>query len=379
MALSLFDLQTPVSRESVRAYLEGLLIAEGFPVTAWQPESAARAFLELQAQAGAQQSVPVAALAKMGFLSTSEADFLTALVKSNYDEDRTPAVATVLPVSMINASATTYVKGAREIVIQARNGRNFYNTAAASVTANATTSVSFTAELAGAAGNIPGQDLTLVTPLAGVTARFSGSLTTSGADEEGDPQIRERASSKWATLRIEKINPGIVNLARNAAPSVHGVAIDDENPRGPGTLDVYLAADNATAGAADVALVQTALNGALFGTGTAEVAGLAIAAPTLVLDLAMTVYVRGLSAVDATAALAAAWTAFLLTVPVGGFDLSPGPQNVILPDQITDWMGAIPGVIASSVTLPTADPILVPLYTKVLEGSVAFNVVVLGT
>jgi hypothetical protein len=93
----------------------------------------------------------------------------------------------------------------------------------------------------------------------------------------------------------------------------------------------------------------------------------------------MTVYVRGLTSLDATAALAAAWTAFLLTVPVGGFDLRPGPQNVILPDQITDWMGSIPGVIASSVTSPTTDPILVPLYTKVLEGSAAFNVIVLGT
>lgn len=379
MALSLFDLQTPVSVESFRAYLESLLVAEGFPVTAWQEESAARAFLELQAQAGSQQSIPVAALAKMGFLSTSEADFLTALAKSAYALDRTLATATTMPISLINSSATTYIKGAREITIQARNGRNFVNVAGATVTSGATTVATFIAELPGAASNIPGQDLTLVTPLAGVTARFLGVFTSTGSDQEGDPQLRERSSSQWAMLRIEKINPGIVNLARTAAPSVHGVAIDDENPRGPGTLDVYLAADNATAGVADVALVQTALDGALFGTGTVEVAGLAIAAPTLVLDLAMTVYVRGLTAVDATAALAAAWTAFLLTVPVGGFDLRPGPQNVILPDQITDWMGSIPGVIASSVTLPTADPILVPLYTKVLEGSVAFNVIVLGT
>jgi uncharacterized phage protein gp47/JayE len=379
MALSLFDLQTPVSRESVRAYLVSLLVDAGFPVDAWQDESAARAFLELQAQAGAQQSIPVAALAKMGFLSTSEADFLTALVKSNYAEDRTLAVTTVMPVSLINSGSTTYVKAAREIIVQARNGRNFLNAASVSATAGATTVHSFVSELPGAASNVPAQDLTLTTPLAGVVARFSGAFTTAGADEEGDPQIRERASTKWAALRVEKIDAGLVNLARSAAPAIWGVALNSENPRGPGTVDVYLAASNATAGAADVALVQTALNGALFGTGTAEVAGLAIAAPTLTLDLAMTVYVRGITAADATAALAAAWTEFLLTVPVGGFDLSPGPQNVILPDQITDWMASLSGVVASSVTSPTADPIAVPLYTKVLQGTVAFNIVVLGT
>lgn len=379
MPLSLFDLQTPVSRESVRAYLVGLLVAEGFPVDAWQEEGAARAFLELQSQAAAQQSIPVAALAKMGFLSTAEADFLTALVKSDYDEDRAVAVATVMPVSLLNSGTTTYVKGAREIILQARNGRSYFNVGGATVTAGATTVHSFVSELPGAASNVPAQDLTLVTPLAGVIARFAGAFTTAGADEEGDPQLRVRASTKWAMLRVEKIAPGIVNLARNAAPSIHGISVDDENPRGAGTLDVYLAASNATAGGADVALVQTALDGALFGTGTDEVAGLAIAAPTQVLDLAMTVYVRGITASEAQTALLAAWTDFLLTVPVGGFDLSPGPQNVILPDQITDWMGAVPGVIASSVTSPATDPILVPLHTKVLQGTVALNIVVLGT
>lgn len=378
MALSLIDLQTPVSADSVRAFLEGLLVAAGFPVSAWQDEGAARAFLEGQSQLGAQQSVPVAALAKMGFLSTAEADFLTAVVKSNYDDDRSLAVATVFDVNMINSSATTYIKGAKEITLQARNGRNFLNAAGATVTAGATTIVSFTAELPGAASNVPGQDLTLVTPLAGVIARFAGGFTSAGADAEGDVQLRERASSKWATLRVEKIAPGIVNVVRVAAPAIHGVAVDDANPRGPGTLDVYLAADNATAGVSDVAAVQTALNGALFGTGSAVVAGLAIAAPTLVLDLAMTVYVRGLTPTAAVTALSLAWDAFLLTIPVGGFDLSPGPNHVILPGQITDYMAQnITGVVSSDVTLPTADPILVPLFTKVLRGAANFSVVVL--
>lgn len=377
MALSLFDIQTPLNRDSVRALLLSYLDAAGFPVTAWQDEGSAKSLVEMCAQLAAEQSKPVALLAKMGLLDTSEDDFLTAKVKSDFDEDRNAAVATVMPVRLVNASATTYVKGASEIIVTSSSGRTYSNAAGATVTAGATTVVNFTAEVAGAAGNVPAQTMQLTTPLAGVTAIFDGGFITAGADAESDVALRERARTKWATLRTEKIKAGITNLVRTAAPSVTGHAIDDDNPRGPGTLDVYLAGDNATAGSGDVALVQAALDGALFGTGTEEPAGLAVAAPTLALDLEATVYVRGVTAEAATTALTTAWQAFLVSVPVGGFDLSPGPTNVILPGQIVDALAEVPGVISTAVTNVT-DQVDVPAFTKVLEGTTSFTVVVLA-
>lgn len=383
MPLSLFDLQTPVTRESVRALLIGLLADAEFPVDAWQDEGAARAFVELQAHLGAQQSEPVALMAKMAFLSSALADYLDALVKSNYDEIRNGAVATVMPVRFVNASATTYVMSASSVVLMSSNGRTYSLLSGGTITAGTTTTLDVRAEVAGAAGNVPAQTLQLVTPLAGVTAIFDGTFTIAGADAESDPNLRERARTKWATLRAEKIAAGVLNLVRSAAPSVHGVSIDDENPRGPGTLDVYLAAENATAGVSDVAAVQAALDGALFGTGTDEEAGLAIAAPTLDLDLEATVYVRGLTPEAAQTALLAAHQAFLLTVPVGGFDLRPGPQNVILPGQITDALSGVAGVVSASVTATAVsvklEEIAVPPHTKVLEGTTVFTIVVLDT
>jgi uncharacterized phage protein gp47/JayE len=375
--LSLFDVQTPLARDSIRSLLLSLLDAAGFPVDAWQDEGSARALVEMAAQLGAEQSKPVALLAKMPFLDTSEADFLSAKLKSDFDEERNPAVATIMPVRLVNAGSTTYSKNAREIILTSSSGRTYSNVAGASVTAAATTVVNFVAEVAGAAGNVPAQTMQLTTPLAGVTAIFDGGFITAGADEESDPAARERARTKWATLRTEKIRAGITNLVRTAAPSVTGHSIDDENPRGPGTLDVYLAGDNATAGSGDVTLVQTALDGALFGTGTDEPAGLAIAAPTLSLDLDATVYVRGVTEEAALTALTAAWQAFLVTVPVGGFDLSPGPQNVILPGQIVDAFSEVAGVVSTAVELG-ADQIDVPAHTKVLEGTTTFTIVVLA-
>lgn len=375
MPISLSDLQTPLSKASIRAVLESLLTCMEFPVDAWQAESNARAFLELAAALGAELSKPIAALAKMGLLETAEVEYLDALLKSHYDEERQPAVAATFDVSLINSGAVTYTPSATQVILRSDTGRTFSMTTGATLTAGTTQIETFLAEVPGSAGNIRAQTLELVTPFAGVTAVFGGQFLTAGADAESDPNARERARTKWATLRTEKIKAGIVNLVRTAVPAMHGVSIDDENPRGPGTLDVYLSADTATAGVADVAAVQTALNGALFGTGTSVQAGLAIAAPTIAYNLAATIYTSGVNEVDTLNLLVAAWRAFLLTVPVGGFDLSPGPTNVIQREQVTTYLAAnVPGIVSITITNPSAD-ITVAAHTKVLEGTMAFTLV----
>jgi uncharacterized phage protein gp47/JayE len=376
MPLSLSDLQTPLSPDSVRAVVEQILTCLQFPVTAWQAESNARAFVELASRLAAEQSKPVAQIAKMVHLDTAEEEFLDAKLKSDYDEERQAAVAASFNVSFVNSGLVTYPVSAGQVVVRAKNGRTFSNvTTGGTLTAGLTTPLPVTAEVAGSAGNIPAQELELVTPFAGVRAFFDGVLLTAGSDQESDANARERARSKWATLRTEKISQGILNLVRTAAPALHGVSIDDNNPRGPGTLDVYLAADTATAGISDVNAVQLALNGALFGTGTSEVAGLAIAAPTVLFPLAATVYTKGVNETDTLNALVAAWRAFLLTVPVGGFDLSPGPNHIIQVEQITTYLAkAVPGVVSITITTPSAD-FAVGAHAKVLESTMAFTIV----
>lgn len=374
MPLLLSEVQTPLSRESIRTVLESLLTCLEFPVTAWQAESAARAFLEVAAMLGAEQSKPVAELAKMGFLDTATATFLDALLLSHYDETRLPAVASRFDITMKNSSTSNYPLTVGAVVVRSDTGRTFSNQTAPTLTAGTTQTVEVLAEVPGAAGNIKAQTLELVTPFAGVSAVFAGTFTAAGSDAESDPNARARARTKWATLRTEKISAGILNLVRTAVPAMHGISIDDENPRGPGTVDVYLAADTATAGVSDVATVQTALDSALFGTGTAVQAGLAIAAPTVTLNLAATVYTKGLNETDALNLLTAEWRAFLLTIPVGGFDLSPGPQNVVLKSQVETALSKITGVTAIDVT-SLAESTAISGHTKVLEGTIAFTLV----
>lgn len=378
MPLSLVDLQTELAKEDVRTILEDLLEAADFPVDAWQDEGVARAYLETQSALGAIMSERVAFLSKQGFLTTAEADFLTALVKSHYDEDRNVAVKSVFPVVFANGGGITHTPGAGEIVLRSDDGQTFTNTGAETITAGASTTVEVQAQAAGAAGNIEAQTLELVTPLAGVVAAFEGSFTVAGADAESDPKLRERARTKWGTLRVEKVREGVLNLAREASASIHGVAIDDDNPRGPGTVDVYLAGENATAGGADVTAVQAALDDAFFGNGTEDALVKAFAAPTTAQPVAAQIFVRGSTNAQVLANLNAAWEAFLVDVPVGGFDLSPGPVNVIPRAMIIAALAeADPTILAVNLTSPAADVNVDPT-TKVLDGGATFTITVLS-
>jgi uncharacterized phage protein gp47/JayE len=382
MPLNLTDLQTPVTKESVRSVILDLLACLNFPVDSWQDESAARSFVETQAHLLAVQSQSVATLALMVFIPTATGTFLDALVQSHVDMTRNAAVGSAFNVDLVNSGGATHAVTPGSVLLKASNGAMFQSNESASVTANATTTVEFVAQIAGALGNVGPQDLELVTPLAGVVASYDGALITAGADEESDTKLRERAQAKWGALRVEKVDLGLVSLAREASPSVHGVSVDSENPRGPGTVDVYLASETGTIGGADLALVQAALDAALFGTGTDEEAGLALAAPLQTVNLAATIYVRGADPADVVSRLTAAWDDFLLDVPLGGFDLSPGPVNVIQRAQIVAalialaYADTISPIVSIDVTTPSAD-VAVGLHTKAVKGSVAFNVVAL--
>jgi uncharacterized phage protein gp47/JayE len=380
MSVSLSDLQTPVTKESVRDAIFELLTCLNFPVDSWEDEDAGRSFVETQAHLLSVQSQSVAQIALMAFLATATGEFLDALVESHFDLERNPAVAAVFDVDMVNEGATTHNVTPGSVLLRASNGQIYQSNETITVSAGVTTAVEFVAQIAGADGNVPAQTLEFVTPLAGVTADYLGSITTAGASSESDTKLRERALSKWGALRVEKVDLGLVSLAREAAASVHGVSIDSDNPRGPGTVDVYLASENGTIGVSDLALVQAALDGALFGTGTEEEAGLAVAAPLQTVNLAATVYVRGADPTDVSDRLDEAWDDFLVEVPLGGFDLSPGPTNVIQRTQIATqliqlaYADTTSPIVSLDVTTPSTD-VTVALHNKVVRGSVTFTVV----
>jgi uncharacterized phage protein gp47/JayE len=380
-APSLEDLLTPVDRASVKATLLGMLTTLDFPVEAWQEKAAARAFVELQSAVGAEQSKSVAAIAAGMHATNARGLFLDARLKSDFDEERGEATAAILSVELTNAGSSNYTKTTGQVSFRASNGRTFTNSEGFTLSSGATAPVAFTADLSGADGNITGteespQILPLTTPLAGVTARYKGELVQAGVDAETDPAYRERAITKWATLRVERIDDAVKNIARSAAPQVVSVSIDSENPRGPGTVNLYLAGQNAPSGSGDVDLVQDALDARFFGNGTEDQLVQAFAASAAPLNLDTVVYVKGKTEAAALTELSTAWTDFVEGIPVGGFDLSPGPTHIVLREQMAAALKIASWVDSVQIN---GDDLAVAPEGKVTVGTVAISVIRLAT
>lgn len=374
MALSIIDLQTPLLVADVRDMLMEVFVAQNFPVTAWEEEGPGRAFVEASATYGAYQSEYIALLAQMVYNPTATNECLTNLSSSHFDNFRAEGIASVFDVPLVNSGAIPHsILAVGDIVLKASNGQTFTNTGTGTIAPNATTVFQFKADVAGALGNVSAQSLFLVTQYAGVTAPYDGNLTTAGADPEIDENLRVRNTTKWATLRVEKTSDGVLNLARSVVPTIHSVGVDHANPRGPGTVDVYLAAANATAGTSDVATVQAALDDQIFGNGVSAL-WKAFPTPTQTVNLAATIYYKGVDTVGLTTDLEAAWRAFLLTIPIGGFDLSPGPTNIIMAEQISDILSDVNGVRTVRLTTP-ATSVNVAVNTKVLEGTITLTLI----
>ncbi|VVS92754.1 baseplate J/gp47 family protein [Desulfoluna spongiiphila] len=93
----------------------------------------------------------------------------------------------------------------------------------------------------GASANVtPGQISVIVTPIPGVDAvtNRSGWLLTEGVDTESDTSLKERYRLQW------KGNDGYSSNAykrwATSVPGVLDVAVNDQHPRGQGTVDIVI-------------------------------------------------------------------------------------------------------------------------------------------
>ena len=240
----------------------------GFPVTNWASGGVSRTLTQIEAKALADLWQLVRVLAMAGLLDLSPGtdpgspgDWLTPLALSAYQLARNAAVfarGTVTVSCASTAGPYTFTPG--QLWFLAGDGVHRYNATNPSnvtVTAGSSVDIPVVAESPGAAYNVPlSTSLTLVTPLPGVTAQFTdlGSgdwKTTQGADEESDASLRDRCRRRWATIGLQKTQAAYEFLATNAKDAsghpVLGVTkafVDDTNPRGPDTVDVYLAGDD---------------------------------------------------------------------------------------------------------------------------------------
>jgi len=362
--LSLSQLSTPVTEEEALATLLQDLSDLGFSATSWQEGSVQRTLCQAFARKYAAATQWVAALALGLFNETATGDFLTHLSASVYANTRTPATAAQHQIRHTLAPS----EGPHTITVGqlvATDGTLTFRNIAGG-TLNAGTSpltLLYEAEVPGADGNVAtGTITTLQTTLSGVTITNPDTAPyQAGTDEESDEKLRVRNNTQWGLLAIDMPAAGYQNVVLDV-PGVGRAKVDDSNPRGPGTVDIYIAAADGVAGAGDVTDAQTLID--TRHSVTADV--LVMLAPSVAYNLVGTVYYRA-AYTSAPTLIDEAVEAYVNTLPIQGVQLTQDLYGIPI-DAVMAVIRAVPGVTNVDITSP-GDGVLAPFNIAIANVS----------
>lgn len=244
--------------------------ARGLPTTSWANDSFALTMTRLFARAKAGLAGTITDLARGGLLALASGEWLDLLAQSQYGLTRRASAFAVVRVRLtVAAGQGPHTISANQLWIRRLSDNRRWNStngAPVTLTDAAPVTIDFRAESPGSRWSaLVGQVIDLVTPLPGLSAELvdagAGSpVVTAGADAESDSTLRARCALRWDTIGAQKTQDAYRALALDAgAVGVTRVIVDGTNPRGNSTVDVWLSADDAPAGAADVALVDAYL------------------------------------------------------------------------------------------------------------------------
>lgn len=104
------------------------------------------------------------------------------------------------------------------------------------------------AELEGSRYNVPQDQITRTLTYIGEVSITNGEnwITQEGADTEDDESLRERGLRAWSELSRVAIKDTYLNVCE-AIPGVLYVSVNDQHPRGQGTIDVIVTSEAGTA------------------------------------------------------------------------------------------------------------------------------------
>jgi uncharacterized phage protein gp47/JayE len=380
--LSIAQLRTPPTRSEITAWLIQTLRDLGFQTTGWQPGRIQHTMLHAVATVAAGFAQLGSALVTGGFNSTASGAGLTLFSTSRFGNTRNAAIKTQGPFTLTNTATVPYSIAVGSLVFSDNLGVEFQNTQAITLNASSTNTVNVEAILAGASGNIQNSaTISLITPLAGVSVTNPSPGTDgdgnvlpwysiqTGVDEETDKALRDRNASQWGLLAVEKTSTAFEHLALGL-DAVRKVTIVANNPRGPGTVDVYLASDSAVLSTGDMETAQAAFAEYTFGTDSAwppaitdavtfpSTATMVYCRQPATLELTITgavYYDPNYTEAQIKASLTTALDDLVKLAPIGGYDYSPGPSNVITLGDIVQTMETTVGVRTVTLTAPAGN------------------------
>lgn len=369
--LSFDQLNDPPSDAELEQQIIDRLDELGFASKGWQSGSAQLTIgVKLPAWLYAKFAQMVRTVLRSGFNDTAEGDFLTRFSKSVYQNTRKPAVAaryTVRHTVAVGEGPHTIDVGD----LSATNGTHVYSNIddgsiayPVVLSSAAPVDITYEAEKPGAGANTADGTITqLITTVAGLTiTNPRPSQLVAGANEEADDGpaggstggIRLRNSTRWVTLAIDMPADGYKNIALGVS-GVGRVAVDAQNPRGPGTVDVYIAGNDAPAGPTDVTNCQTAIDARR--SITANVLVILPSNQTIVVS--GIVYVAPAYLTGAQAKVEQAVRDYINVIQIGGDELD-GLTWGVAEDAIKAAIRAVPGVKNVDLTAPLTDFVMNP-------------------
>lgn len=261
--------------EECKADILTMLQSVGFSATSWQEGSAPSALVQIGALTWSKCSEVIVALRDFQHIDTATGDALTALAVSAYSLDRLQSVAARYTITLTCGSGGGPYSLTLGGVIVSDGQYTYRNVDDGTVypvtlPTSGSVTLTFEAEEPGAASSVTATTITqLVTAYADVTLG-SQAQGTVGLDAESDARLRARCKSQWGLLALDSVTATLEATCLAAAPGVTRVAVNDSNPRGAGTFDVWLASDLGAADAGSVAACYSAvtarvLGGAVYG------------------------------------------------------------------------------------------------------------------
>lgn len=254
--VTLNDLLKAETKATLATTLLGNLAAAGFPITSWAstsvPVGQINAFAATLEDAYA--FLPKATAG--GLVKLSSGDFLTLLASSNYLEDRAGATRAVRNIRLTDTSGSPTTIAIGDLVVQSADGRFYRNRTAGTLSALSTLELQFEAEGTGSEYNADVAPWTFATSLPGVTLTHLA-LLTPAVDEERDPSLQTKCTSKWSTLGAGMNDDAYVYHATHT-PGVTEVArvkVRRHYPT-PGEVTLVLAGVSTTVSGGAVTAVQ---------------------------------------------------------------------------------------------------------------------------
>ena len=364
MTTLLDNLTSPLTVNEIRTAIYAAIEARGTSTATWKPGAMARTIIAGVSIVLAAFSVLIALIAKSGFLTLSEGDWLTLTARYQYDTDRIQATYAAGYVTADNAGGNVYYLDVGDLVFaNSATGATYRNTEAVTIgSLEMGVVIPVVAQDIGSAGNAAAGAIdTLVTSLLGVTV--SNAATLRGTDAETDADLRVRAMERVGSLSPNGPNDAYFYAAKSARRSDGapvGVTRVNVTPDGMGGVSVVVAgASGAITGDAedpetDLGAVAAAINAnACPGNG---ITATTTSATGLTVNYEGTVWVSD----DAPhtddeikAAAQARVAALLSTTPIGGVVIGTAPGKLYL-QRIEDALAADIG--ADLVNLETVAP-----------------------